>query len=281
MLYAVLVDDDSKSMFLPDADDIEVGEDDIFVGLVDDETDTACGVLGAQPVSDGEDHIAITITFIRIAPGYEDRGGEKILINMLLDVAGALGCSAVHCAGQFLNDTDDNNEALLSELGFYPEEEKVSIYTFSVEDVKANDPESDLACVKLSDLKHEQWEDFVEETTDYDFFLLEPELYEKDLSIFLTDDNKKVQAGVLLSVDGKVLFVDAIAAYGRDQKLLINDLIRWSSDGAKKRLPGDTQVDIFLPSSRAYRDILMAATDKRAKKVGNLMTYTYETPVSF
>ena len=281
MLYAVLIDDDSRGMYLPDFDDLDVSEDDLFIGLVDSDTDTACGVLGAQPVSDGDDRIAVTITLLRIAAGYEGKGGEKILLNMLLDVMGPLGCSAVHCSGAFMDDTDDNKVALLSELGFSPEDETLPMYTFCVSDVNVKDARSDLACVRLSDLKPDQWNEFVEETQGYDFFVMEPDMYERDLSVFLTDDDSSVQAGALLSVNGDVLFVDAIAAYGSDQENLINDLILWGSDGAKKRLPKDMQVDIFLPSSRQYRDILMAATDKKAKKVGNFMTFTYDAPVQF
>ena len=279
MLYAVLVDEKGRDMFLPDEEGLSSGETQVLIGLVDDETDSACGVLGAGVAPEEDDHFSLSISFIRLAKGYEDSDGERILLNFLLDIAPSLGCSAVLCAGAFMDEADAEREKMLTELGFCEPEEKLPLYTFTISDLCVKDYKSDMACIRLSDAKEDQWDEFVNETSDYDFFVMDQDMYEQDLSIFLTDDDKKVQAGALISMGGEVLFVDAIAAFGGDQEGLINDLILWGAEGAKSRLPGDTQVDIFLPGGKAYRDILMAATDKKAKRVGNLMTYTYETPV--
>ena len=280
MLYPVLIDDNSRSMFLHDGDDAVTEAADVLVGLVDDETDTACGVLGAQSVPDGDDGLGLTICFLRIAEGYEDRDGERILLSFLLDLAATLKCSAVFCAGGFMEGTDDDKEALLSSLGFYPEEELMPLYTFALSDLKIKNQKSDLGCVSLSQIREDQWENFVSETSDKDFFVTEPDDYEKDISVFLVDDKKEVQAGALLAQRGEVLFIEAVGAYGSDEEALINDLALWGADGAKKRLDPGTQVDIFMPGNRTYRDMLMQVTGNQAKKVGNLMTYTFETPVS-
>ena len=279
MLYAVLVDENGRDKFLPEGDDMSPYESQVLIGLVDDENDSACGVLGAGVVPDGDSQLNLAISFIRLAAGYEDSDGERILISFLLDIAPALECQAVLCAGAFMDEADEDRERMLTQLGFLEPEEKLPLYTFSVSDLNVKDNKSDMACIRLSDAKESQWDDFVRETEGYDFFVMDRDMYEKDLSIFLTDEKTKVHAGALMSVDGKVLFVDAIAAFGSDQEGLINDLMLWGAEGAKSRLPGDTMVDVFLPGGRAYRDILMAATDKKAKRVGNLMTYTYELPV--
>ena len=280
MLYAVLVDDNNRPMFLPDGDDPVAEAADVFVGLVDEETDTACGVLGAQSVTDGENGLGLTICFLRIATGYEGMDGERIMIRTLLDLAGALKCSAVFCAGGFMEGTDNEKEELLESLGFFAEEEMMPLYTFALSDLNVKSQKSDLGCIPLSQIKSDQWEEFVAETSQKDFFVTEPADYDNDISVFLVDDNSEVQAGTLLAQRGDVLFIEAVGAYGSDEEALINDLVLWGADGAKKRMDPDMQVDIFMPGNRTYRDILMNVTGNKAKKVGNLMTYTCDMPVN-
>ncbi len=164
-------------------------------------------------------------------------------------------------------------------LGFYVEKETLPLYVFHLSDISVKKTKGDFGRLRLSDLKPVQWEDFVEETDYSDFFVTEIEDYEKDLSIFLVDDDRKIQAGALFALRGDVLFVEGIFAYGSDEESLLNDLIYWGTEGAKKHLSPDKQVDIFLPGGKTYRDILMEVTDKKAKRVGNLMTYTCQVPI--
>ena len=279
MLRATLIEDDVKEVFRSVMDVPEVDVADVLIGLLDDETDKACGILGAQSAPDGDDGLALTICFVSVAETYANQDGERVLLSYLLDLAEAIGCSAVFCTGRFLDEGGKEKEDLLSDLGFFAEEETFPLYTFTLSDITVKTIKSDLACVALSTLTDEQWQGFVEETEGGEFFIMDREMYDKDLSVFLADDEKRISAGVLLSRGGDVLFVDALAAYGSDEEALINDLILWGADGAKKRLSPGMQVDIFMPKGNVYRDILMKVTGNKAKRIGNLMTFTFETPV--
>ena len=274
MLYAAYVDDDNRELFSPVIEDDTA---DVLIGLLDDETNKACGVLGAESVADGEDGHGLDILFISIAEGYEGRDGEKILVTFLMDLAVELECSAVSCTGVF-EDGDDNSK-LLTSLGFYPEEEKLSRYSFLLSDISVEEPKSELGCRHLSELDEDQWEDFLYETYDSGMVVTEPGDYDKDISVFLVDDVDTVQATILMGKRDTVLFVEGVAAYGSDEEALVNDLIFWSTDSAKRSFSGDTELGIFLPVGRIYRDIIMAKTDNKAKKTGSLMTYTFETPM--
>ena len=279
MLQAVLLDEEGKEVFRQVIDPALYDELDVWVGLLDDEKDTACGVLGALSTPDGENGHALTISFVSLAEEYGEKGGQRVLVRYLQDLASELECSAVFCMGEFLDGADDENEALMASLGFYVEKETLPLYVFHLSDISVKKTKGDLGRLRLSDLKPVQWEDFVEETDYSDFFVTEIEDYEKDLSIFLVDDDRKIQAGALFALRGDVLFVEGIFAYGSDEETLINDLIYWGTEGARKHFPPDKQVDIFLPGGKTYRDILMEVTDKKAKRVGNLMTYTCQVPI--
>ncbi len=279
MLQAVLLDEEGKEVFRQVIDPALYDELDVWVGLLDDEKDTACGVLGALSTPDGENGHALTISLVSLAEGYGEKGGQRVLVRYLQDLASELECSAVFCMGEFLDGADDENEALMASLGFYVEKETLPLYVFHLSDISVKKTKGDFGRLRLSDLKPVQWEDFVEETDYSDFFVTEIEDYEKDLSIFLVDDDRKIQAGALFALRGDVLFVEGIFAYGSDEETLLNDLIYWGTEGAKKHLPPDKQVDIFLPGGKTYRDILMEVTDKKAKRVGNLMTYTCQVPI--
>ncbi len=279
MLQAGLLDEKGKEFFRSVIDPEAYEELDVWVGLLDDETETACGVLGAASVPDGEEGHALSIGFLSVASDYDQKTGKRILVRFLLDLAAELECSAVTCIGQFLEGADDENEQLLSDLGFFGEEEKMPLYAFQLSDVAVKKIKGEYGCLNLSELNEEQWEEFVYESEYSDFMITSMEDYEKKLSVFLVDDEKKVKAGILLSLQTDLLFVEGVFANGGDVEDLVNDLAFWAADGAKKRLSPENQVDLFLPAKRAYRDILMGITDKKAKKVGNLMTYTYQTPV--
>lgn len=201
-----------------------------------------------------------------------------MLLRFLQDLAADLECSAVFFSEVFSEEQGELQELLLR-LGFFAEDVQLPLYEFSLSDVCVKKQKSEAGCVTLAELTPEQWKDFVRETDTYDFELSQPGDYEKDLSVFLVDDDGNVEAGLLFSKREEVLFAEAVAAYGSDEGCLINDLILWAREGAKKRLAPDTRVQVFLPARGTYRQLLMDATNKKAKKTGSLINYTYEVPV--
>jgi hypothetical protein len=278
VLSAVLLDDEGKKAFEPVVDEDTLLISDVCVGLYDDEEEAACGILCAMTQPEEEDNVSFSIMGLIISDSYKDQGGDRILIRYLQDIAWDFGCTTISYTGQVSGEKDDVAGTLM-DMGFYEEEEKLSLYGFSLSDIGIINPEPDLLCKTLSEISPEQWQEFEDETGDYDFVLDDIDDYEKSMSVLLINDDSHPEAGILFKNRGEVIFAEAMAAYGLDEEALINDVFLWSTDRGKKLFGKEKQVELYLPKSKSYHDILMRLTGNKAKRVGSLNTYTYEVPV--
>lgn len=279
MFFGVFIDDDNKDMFLEGIDPSVLDSADLWIGLVKEETDTACGVLGAESVFDKRDKLALSIRYVKAAEDYNERDVVTELLRFICDIAADIKCSTVSFAKEVPEDGEDTTVQLLSEIGFFAEEKRYPRFGFKVSDITVLDTESDTGSVLLNRLSDEQWKDFVKETEDYSFAVTDPSDYDGTLSVFLTDERKKVQGGLLVSDSEDRLFVDGIAAYGSDEEALINDLAYWGREGARKKCGQEKEVDIILPSDRSIQQNLMKLTGNKAKRIARLTRFTYDVPV--
>jgi hypothetical protein len=175
-------------------------------------------------------------------------------------------------------EEDEKRESRLK-LGFYQERKPTPLYTFSVSDVDVKAPESTMNPLPVDEISNVQWEDFLTETSDYSFAVMEKEAYDKELSLFLSDERNKLQGAILFRTRGDKLFVEAVAPYGADERTLINDLIYWALQGIRKKERPEKQIQIYLPEGSVYRRILMDITGNRAKKTASLVEFIYEVQV--
>ena len=279
MFFGVFIDDNNKEMFLEGIDSATLGSADVWVGLVKEETDTACGVLGARSVIDNRNKLALSIRYVKVAEDYNERDVVTGLLRFLCDIAADIRCSTVSFTKEVPEEGEDKTVQLLSEIGFFSEDKKYPKYGFKVSDITVWDLESDTGSTTLGRLSEDQWKGFVEDTKDYSFSVSKPSDYDENLSVFLTDDKKDVQGGMLLSDRGDRLFVDGIAAYGSDEAALINDLVYWGRESAKKKYGQETEVNIILPADRTVQQTLMKVTGNKAERVAKLTRFTYDVPV--
>lgn len=279
MYYAVIIDETNRDSFLPQ-DGKEMTElADLWIGAVDDETDTACGILGADYITEEDGSPAFMIRVFSVSEQYEMKSVGDVLFRDLFDNAFALHCFAVF-ATEFIGEGEDELKTFLLENGFFEEDKKMPLYELSISDIKVRRPESELGCLLLSDLSEQQWEVFAEETEDYSFPLMDRSRYDRNLSVFLVDDDAVIQGGMLFSMRDDTVFVEGLAPYGSDEELLINDLVFWGSEGVKKRFGADARIKLYLPGDGRYRTMLLNLTGHKAVKLGELVNFTFEVPVS-
>ena len=279
MFFGVFVDEDNKEMFLDGIDSATLESADVWIGLVKEETDTACGVMGAESLYDKRNKLALAIRYVKVAEDYNEQEVVTEMLRFLCDIAADLKCSTVSFTKEVAEEGEDKTVELLSKIGFFTEDKKYPKYGFKVSDITVWDLESDTGSLTLNRLSDDQWKEFVEETKEYSFEVTKPSDYDGNLSVFLTDGRKDVQGGMLLSNREDKLFVDGIAAYGRDEEALLNDLVYWGREGAKKKYSADTEVDIILPAEKTYQNTLMKVTGNKAARVAKLMRFTYDVPV--
>ncbi len=276
MFCSVLIDQDNKDLFLPGMD---LSEADLWVGVVEEETSTACGLLGADYVPEEKERFSLSVTYLQMPKEVRKKGALETLFAFVVRAAYELSCVAVYEAESVDFDAGDGTGETLLKLGFRQEEKSVPLYSFFLWDISIKTTMTEFGCLRLSDISRQQWESFCEESDGYSFSVMERETYDEHLSLFLVDDDRHLQGGILFRMRGEILFVEVLAPYGGYEQALINDLIYWGSEEAKIRLGREQQVQMYLPESKVYHQILMEVTKGEAKKIQSLTNFIYELPV--
>ncbi len=278
---ATPVDDENRGVFVRPLGEEAKALSDVFIGLYEEESDTACGVMALSTVPDeSDDSFAFVVREVIIDDAFKDTDAENALYRFLEDLAEISGCSAV-IEREFVAEGDpDDRGGFFAGLGFFEEEKKLPLYEFLVSDVKIKKTVTGLGCLNPRDLTDEQWESFVREASIYDFVIAGREYYDPKTSVFLVDDDYNIQAGLLTSIRDNAIFIEGVAAYGSDEGALTNDLIYWVADAARKCHSKETIVYTYISSDRMKTRILSDVTGHKAVKVGNLVSFTFEVPVT-
>jgi hypothetical protein len=279
---ATLVDNENRGVFITPLSEDAKNSSDIFIGLYEEESDTACGVMAVDAVSDESDEsVALSVREMIIDQAYKCPEAERELFSFLQEAAMTAGCSAVFSSEYVPSVDEEERIAFYESQGFFEEEKRLPLYEFELSDVNAKDPVTGLGCLNLSDLSKDQWEAFAVEASKYSFEIMDRDYYDPKTSVFLVDDERSLQAGLLTSIRDGALFIEGIAAYGSDESALINDLVCWGTSAAQKGHKKDENIYMYMFSNRIYNNMLKGVTGGKVRKIGNLVNFTYEVPVSF
>ncbi len=112
-MISVLVTEENSDRFLPVLNRETLVNSDVFIGAVDEETDTACGILTAEAVDDN----VLAINFIYVDEAFRRKGAGKKMVSLLQEFAGSGGISSIVCLRN-MEGNDDSVVALLTECGF-------------------------------------------------------------------------------------------------------------------------------------------------------------------
>lgn len=279
---ATLIDDVNRETFIVRQDDEEEPEGDIFIGLYEEETDTACGVLSALVVpakDEDSDSFALEVLDIYIADEYKSVQGEIVLLRYLQELALLYGCGAVFVTEYESETLMESREKFFEDLGFFAEDKKLPLYEIGISDIKASASTGEFGCLDISDLSDEQWKQFISEASVYSFDVMDRSFYEPKTSIFLVDDNGEIVAGLLTAMRDEKLYIEGIAPFGGNEEALIGDMIFWEKDALGKYYKSGDCVFMYMFSDMVYNRILKDATGGRNRRLGSLVSYTYEVPV--
>ena len=276
---ATIIDDDNRDVFCSPLSEETARDCDIFIGLYEQETDTACGVLAAAAVPDGDDErVALSMREYFIADGYDCYEARKTMLRYLQEIAGLYGCTAVFVPEYIEEGDDEHRKELLSDMGFYEEDKVLSLYKIKVSDVKQIYDSGKKACLNLSGLSDKQWEQFVSEALVYSFDIEDRDYYDPETSIFLTDNEGNIEGGILAGIRDGNLYIEGIAPFGGDEETLIKELVASEYDAIKNKWRGKA-IYMYMLSNRIYNRILKEVTDGKAERIGSLVNFTYEVPV--
>ncbi len=140
-MVATLVTEANSEFFLPAVSTEDLVNSDFFLGVYDEETDTACGVLAAETI---EDH-TIAIRSLYVDGEWRGRGAGRTLVETLLELSYDMGAGSVVCAHSRPNESDGIAELLEACHFIHDEEEDSPIFSVRVGD-----------CLRISKPGHEE-----------------------------------------------------------------------------------------------------------------------------
>ena len=130
-MTGTLINESNSDLFLPAVPTEELVTSDLFIGVTDDETDTACGVLAAAAIGDH----TLAIRYMWVAEEYRGRGAGTELVLTLMEAAESMDAASVVCAHSRGNISDGVAETL-EKCGFVRDDEQTSpIYAVSISEL--------------------------------------------------------------------------------------------------------------------------------------------------
>ncbi len=268
-MKTTLITEKNADMFLKVVPD-EVKEiSDLYLGVIDEETDTACGVLAAM--LDVDDNLLLT--FIYVDPGFRLRGAGKELIETLKEFAEAINAMEVSCIHEKKVSGDGVYE-LLESCGFAVfEPATTSTYEARLADISVPSLKITSNIVPLKQISDRQWLKYqnkigvLEEQDDTGnvLSLAKREFYDPNHSFAYVGGEDKVLGELLVDVDGDDINVDELRVLEGDSAVVTLDLIVNAVKTAKKDFQEDTLV-VVNPLSEEHMELMNKLSKNRAKK---------------
>ena len=277
MFILTLLDEKNESAFLPALTAQAARNANLIIGVIETETDTACGVLAAELRADGE-RDSFVILQLTVAEEFRGKGAESAMLRYLEDITSDIGCSSVYASELIMDGEESENEQYYLGTGFYAEERSLPLKGFTLSDIIVRSRKSDCVSIPLINLSDEDWEEFRDKIQTISFNVGERSEYDTSLSTILFQKDRQICGGILVQNEGQELFIDVIAVFGRDEEALINDLFfdLYKKSRLKREL--STIVRMYQPSGFVYQKMLQEMTAQKVKTVGKLVNYTYVVP---
>ena len=223
MMTGTLITEDNAELFMGAVGTNALVNSDVFIGVVDEETDTACGVLSAEAVGDR----TLAVRWIYVDESRRRKGAGRELINTLQDMAWEIGAGAIVCSRNKPLGKDDVTEFFLS-CGFVQDEfSPTPVYSYKVSDISLRDIKKKTAeVVPLDEVSIKDWaemENAWKGLDAYDERLLDiiqnREFYDKNLSFAAMDSKGKFSGILVTSTDGQNIYLEDVFAGGDDPGL--------------------------------------------------------------
>ncbi len=131
MMYGTVITEENADAFLPAVGDYALMNSDVFLGVIDEESDTACGVLAAEAIGE---HV-LAIRWIYVAESMRRRGAGKELVSSLQELAGEIGAEAIVCSCDKSDEDDNAVAALLNSCSFAEGDKAVPVFSYKIEDM--------------------------------------------------------------------------------------------------------------------------------------------------
>lgn len=286
-MRGTLINESNSAQFLPAVPTEELTGSDLFIGVVDEETDTACGVLAAAAIGDH----TLAIRYMWVDENYRGRGAGTELVLTLMEAAGSMDAASIVCAHSRGNVSDGVSETL-DKCGFVRDEEQTSpIYAVSLSELNLGrkGKKSDagqgmkIKIKPLSGIDDKQWQVGGLNWKSNDgpvsglrAFSFRRDSYDLKLSFAALDKSEDI-TGLLLGTcnkDRSEYEFRVLSAMGKQAPRILRELIDHAAAAARREMGEDARI-IVSPVAQYSMNLLEQITDGAYIKVGETALYTY------
>ncbi len=233
-MTGVMVTAENASSFLRAVSTEALLDSDLFIGAVDEETDTACGVLAAGALPG---HV-LAIRYIYVEETSRNKGAGRALLDLLRDIASEIGVSAIICAVE--NEMEDVVR-LLESYGFIMDmSAEISRYSAKLSDLKAKRSDFNGRVTPLRYLEKEKRNEIF--ATFGGLNLTEPEMYDGDISCAAYDEEDRAIGALFAKRGVNELSIELAGAAPDTVDSVKTALVKYAVTEAKNRLSEDTEV---------------------------------------
>ena len=252
-MTGTLVTLDNLEFFLPILDKAkeQIDKSDIIIGVIDDESGTACGVLRAVAQSDNN----LAVRYIYVDSAFRQQGAGKELIRFLQDISTELSVKSIRC---FYVRNEENRYLydILDNAGFVDESEELDVYTARIGDFDIDELSTDTKGIKafcLSDIPVER-RTFLPKTENGSF--------DEELSVVAADE-KGNKGMILFGPFGDYIEIRHFDLTGEKKTLILYSLLRKVAVSAAKKNRTDDWILIHAYTDRA-KELVAGLTDDTA-----------------
>ncbi len=283
-MTGTLINESNSQLFLSAIPEDILPFCDIRIGVVDEETDTACGVLAAEAIGN---HI-LAIRYIYVDKFFRLEGAGKELVKTLIELAEEIEAETIVCSYSRENLSDGIVE-LLESCGFVRNDEMtepiLGVYLSKVSfpgDVSKGIKSAGVTIKALSTIDDKKWQigGIVWERNNGPAngqiaFSDKPDSFDQELSFVALDKNEDI-VGLLLGVrSGKGYELLILSAFGERTPGILLALIEHSMEVARQQLDEDDMV-IIRPLQKQSQGLLEHLTGGDYITLGETVQYSYE-----
>ena len=282
-MTGTLINESNSGKFLGAVPEGILSVSDLAIGVYDEESSTACGVLCAEAIG----MHTLDIIYIYVAEGWRLKGAGKELVNTFIEAAKEMEASEIIFSYSRENLIDGMPE-LIESCGFVRnEEETKTTYGVTLNELSiSGNVEKEIKAVgvtvlPLSEIDDKKWQLGSINWKKYDgppsgtrAFKRKKDSYEQDLSFVLLDKNQDI-VGLLLGIrSGQEYEVRTLSALGKYASNVLYAIIDQAIIAGRKIMGKDAMI-IVKPEHQQSMELLEHISSGEYLRLDEDVQYKY------
>ena len=281
MMRGTLITGENESVFLEAVDAELRKECDFFIGVYDEDTDTACGILAAEAVGGH----TLAIRYIYVDEKWRRQGAGTELIDTLMDIASHIEAEAIVCSFTRGNISDGIAE-LLASCGFGKTPElSAPIYRIDLSDLEFKKTKKAGPLVSIKNIGDEEWKSLSDEwkkaggdEAGYEALKDEKDRYDEERSYLAMDENGAPVGLCLVTSQNGEYMLETVGAIKENATDVISSFLQYLSDKARMGKMNDASL-ILCPPKENGKELIEEITGGAMVQVGACEYYSLELTV--